>query len=937
MPRELDLQFKSTKDIYSEDRSSAYGAGFTQARIDMGSGGLFDDLEPKARETGIKQLPDYDDNKEAYDSYLYEGWYNNRDLFDAKYTQAIDDKIYDMDKDGNLIPGEGHFFGAEALIDKTTYKGHLLAKRNNFDITPHYQKVVKDVEKTLEGAEKNAFMEFLGSMAGVLSTPEIVQEVATSPAKIVASSATKGFAKAFGTEALVALGAETGREAKRRRHARLMGKDKSLTDSGKELLINSAFAGFVRGAGSVVYDKVATRNIRKSMPSATDKEIWDAYTERELKSLYQSKKGHRYATQKATEDLEAGRPVDLGDSTEIDIDTKTDPNIEKISISEEVKATPEYRADFDNTSKLEQEVEYTKENAQTDEPYTFKPLEADEEAVIAQYANDSRLTDDPEYQQLLKEIEELENPTIDTAPKPDTTTEVIQPKPSSAKATRHPAIQYIHDDGSMVSMTKGEWSTLKAYQKNMRNGRSATQKQKDAYLKHEAYYDENEGLFSSESEFEPKMIEKEDPYASLDQADVEELNRQALELDQANIEDINRQFQEALDDPAKLQDFADEYVPKDANGNPVFAKFGDNIAAGMVAGVEQDEKGNWTFDPAKFVAGLGGYTAAKEVLKIMAKSPGAKKTALKWMDELERTASKQSNGAKINANPKATVAATGLAIGASTQLATQKPSKKDESASTVKAKSGDSIWKILKENGIKTNTTNIEAFKDANGLKNNTIQAGAEYKLPSAKKVEAKIKGASVLKAPAKGSTKATIKALQKKIGATADGDWGMRSKAKLDQYNGVSDYNVKDKNDFVSQVKPEAERVAKKIGELIDPSWLVTMWRHETANGQSGVTQNTYNLGNIKDFIGDYWKGDNFNAGMVWEDDASGKATKEKSSFRKYKNFTEAANDFVKFLSTKRYTKVREAKTKKEFFQALKNAGYATDSKYVDKMMKLG
>jgi Fe-S cluster biosynthesis and repair protein YggX len=52
-----------------------------------------------------------------------------------------------------------------------------------------------------------------------------------------------------------------------------------------------------------------------------------------------------------------------------------------------------------------------------------------------------------------------------------------------------------------------------------------------------------------------------------------------------------------------------------AESEMAFAKFADNLAAGTVAGVETDEEGNITFDPAKFVAGLGGYTAVKAAYK----------------------------------------------------------------------------------------------------------------------------------------------------------------------------------------------------------------------------------------------------------------------------------------------------------------------------------
>ena len=47
----------------------------------------------------------------------------------------------------------------------------------------------------------------------------------------------------------------------------------------------------------------------------------------------------------------------------------------------------------------------------------------------------------------------------------------------------------------------------------------------------------------------------------------------------------------------------------------VFAKGGDNLVAGTVAGLEEDENGNLTLNPEKFVLGLGGYTAVKAIAK----------------------------------------------------------------------------------------------------------------------------------------------------------------------------------------------------------------------------------------------------------------------------------------------------------------------------------
>lgn len=61
--------------------------------------------------------------------------------------------------------------------------------------------------------------------------------------------------------------------------------------------------------------------------------------------------------------------------------------------------------------------------------------------------------------------------------------------------------------------------------------------------------------------------------------------------------------------------------PIDADGNQLFIHGADNVAVGMVAGVGEDENGNITFDPEKFVLGLGGYTA----VKALAKNPTVRK------------------------------------------------------------------------------------------------------------------------------------------------------------------------------------------------------------------------------------------------------------------------------------------------------------------------
>ncbi|WNL16279.1 hypothetical protein [Aliarcobacter cryaerophilus] len=67
-----------------------------------------------------------------------------------------------------------------------------------------------------------------------------------------------------------------------------------------------------------------------------------------------------------------------------------------------------------------------------------------------------------------------------------------------------------------------------------------------------------------------------------------------------------------------------------------FAKFGDNLLAGTVAGVETDEDGNIVgFDPEMFVAGLGGYTALKTALKNKEIQGALKDYAIKIVDYVD--------------------------------------------------------------------------------------------------------------------------------------------------------------------------------------------------------------------------------------------------------------------------------------------------------------
>lgn len=93
-----------------------------------------------------------------------------------------------------------------------------------------------------------------------------------------------------------------------------------------------------------------------------------------------------------------------------------------------------------------------------------------------------------------------------------------------------------------------------------------------------------------------------------------------------------------------------------------------------------------------------------------------------------------------------------------------------------------------------------------------------------------------------------------------------------------------------------------------------------------------SYNLGNIK--------GTGTNGSVtIWTTEYyNGVKTRVKANFRAYHNYGEAIDDHVTLLKKPRYVRagVLTATTPLQYATALKNAGYATDPKYVEKIMNI-
>jgi flagellum-specific peptidoglycan hydrolase FlgJ len=136
-----------------------------------------------------------------------------------------------------------------------------------------------------------------------------------------------------------------------------------------------------------------------------------------------------------------------------------------------------------------------------------------------------------------------------------------------------------------------------------------------------------------------------------------------------------------------------------------------------------------------------------------------------------------------------------------------------------------------------------------------------------------------------------------------------------------------KDKAAFIAAITPAAEAAAARLN--IDPKIIIAQSALETGWGKS-VKGNSY-FG-IKAHGSD--KTVEFD---THEEDAAGLMRKQRDSFRAYDNLEDSVSGYAEFISNNpRYKPMLEAKTTEEQISALGETGYATDSKYGDKIRSI-
>ncbi|PSW11137.1 flagellar assembly peptidoglycan hydrolase FlgJ [Photobacterium rosenbergii] len=139
----------------------------------------------------------------------------------------------------------------------------------------------------------------------------------------------------------------------------------------------------------------------------------------------------------------------------------------------------------------------------------------------------------------------------------------------------------------------------------------------------------------------------------------------------------------------------------------------------------------------------------------------------------------------------------------------------------------------------------------------------------------------------------------------------------------------------FVTHMAPYARRTANVLG--VDPAVLIAQAALETGWGKkviSNAAGNSNNLFNIK--ADPSWKGDKMATQTL--EYHQGIAVQERAAFRSYDSFDESFNDYVQFLKQNpRYSVALEnTQDPKAFINEIHKAGYATDPRYSEKVMRV-
>lgn len=140
-----------------------------------------------------------------------------------------------------------------------------------------------------------------------------------------------------------------------------------------------------------------------------------------------------------------------------------------------------------------------------------------------------------------------------------------------------------------------------------------------------------------------------------------------------------------------------------------------------------------------------------------------------------------------------------------------------------------------------------------------------------------------------------------------------------------------KQQDDFINAIAPQIQLACKLYGYGV-PSAIIAQAICESNWGLSGLAK-YHNYFGLK--CGSTWKGASVNM-KTKEEYTVGTLTTIKDNFRAYPDMPSGVNGYFDFIKTTRYSAARAQHTPREYLTAIKLAGYATSSTYVQTNMNI-
>lgn len=139
---------------------------------------------------------------------------------------------------------------------------------------------------------------------------------------------------------------------------------------------------------------------------------------------------------------------------------------------------------------------------------------------------------------------------------------------------------------------------------------------------------------------------------------------------------------------------------------------------------------------------------------------------------------------------------------------------------------------------------------------------------------------------------------------------------------------NIQNSSDFIKMMSEQ-----NLNHDDLYPSVTIAQAILESNWGKSSLYRKYNNLFGIKS--GGYWKGETVT--LNTNEEINGRLVIMSGKFRTYTSLQDSINDRSRFLHYyKRYRKVINAPDATSQLQALQDCGYATDSRYAEKLLKL-